>query len=125
MNNPNSEHAPQIECDGNDETIKEFVRLLNGIPARPDTVRSIEEVKAAMEGIGEPHEPFSDYEPKEPTAEELKLAGVTILDESGSMLWLKCDVCNWIWGVGSPKTTRYWVCPQDLKRSALLGVTTV
>ena len=46
------------------------------------------------------HEPFSDYKPKDITAEELKLAGVTILGEQDSMLILQCDICGSIWHIG-------------------------
>ena len=53
-----------------------------------------------IEIIGsEPHEPFSNHIPAEPSAEELKLAGVTIVGEENSMLGLRCDVCSRIWCV--------------------------
>jgi hypothetical protein len=61
------------------------------------------------------HDPVNDYEPKEPTAEELKLAGVTLVgaDDTG-LLYLTCDRCGESY---FPVIDRkapfpgYWICP--------------
>jgi hypothetical protein len=60
------------------------------------------------------HDPVNDYEPKAPTAEELKLAGVTLVADDGSMLYLTCDHCGEVYFPVIDRRTPfpgYWICP--------------
>jgi hypothetical protein len=60
------------------------------------------------------HERVNDYEPKEPTAEELKLAGVTLVGLDPALIYLKCDRCGDQWATTRPDRTKtkypYWIC---------------
>jgi hypothetical protein len=75
--------------------------------------------------FGPPHPPFSDYEPKEPSASELARVGVTIVAEQGSLTYLRCGVCGWFWAVHNMADHQgaFWICPQDTQRGSLLKLT--
>jgi hypothetical protein len=58
------------------------------------------------------HEPVNDYEPKEPSVEELKLARVTLLHIDSALIYLRCDQCGSQWATpyrGWPHVA--WSCP--------------
>jgi hypothetical protein len=55
------------------------------------------------------HDRPNDYEPKEPTAEELKRAGVTLIGVDSSLVYMRCDVCEQSWA--APLSPIYYVCP--------------
>jgi hypothetical protein len=58
------------------------------------------------------HEPVNDYEPKEPTAEELKLAGVTLLHTDSALIYLRCDQCGNQWATTYDNwPVSAWSCP--------------
>jgi hypothetical protein len=74
-----------------------------------------------IEAIGEAprrHDRASDYEPTEPTAEELKRAGVTLVGSDPALIYLKCDNCGNQWATTRPDRTEsgfaYWICPNAL-----------
>jgi hypothetical protein len=52
------------------------------------------DIEVIETGAKPKHAPVNNYEPKEPTAEELKLSGVTLVGDDGSMLYLTCDHCG-------------------------------
>jgi hypothetical protein len=68
-------------------------------------------------GAGSPkHDPANKYEPTEPTEEELKRAGVTLVGFDNALIYLKCDACDDQWATQRPdrrgaNTVAYWVCP--------------
>lgn len=75
-----------------------------------------------IEVIGElpaKHERVNDYEPKEPTADELKLAGVTLNGANDTSVALTCDHCGqwWapLWARGQKPPDGYWICPNARK----------
>jgi hypothetical protein len=70
--------------------------------------------KGEIEAIGDAapkHDRVNDYEPKAPTAEELKLAGVTLLAEDPSLVYLQCDHCEMQWAGPKKAAPASWICP--------------
>lgn len=57
------------------------------------------------------HDPVSDHEPTEPTADELKRAGVTLLNADSALVYLRCDHCGMQWAAPKMAAPASWICP--------------
>jgi hypothetical protein len=73
------------------------------------------DIEVIETGAKPKHAPVNNYEPKEPTAEELKLAGVTLVgDDDTGQLYLTCDRCGETYFpvIYRPAPSPgYWICP--------------